>query len=199
MAGLLLTLLPSLAVILSGMALAAAGVFTEQVLSMGYVAAAARGSRSTAVGLYVTSYYVGGSLGGVLPAGIWAHGGWPGCVALVVAVQAALFAVDSPARQAFVPRLLPVRLLPAVNALKQVEFNLGVTVGPLLAGVLVARYGYQAAYAVDLLSFTAALPAVAGLPSMPPAGGGRRAGTASVLEGLAFLRTRHPARKGPLL
>ena len=108
----------------------------------------------------------------------------------VVAVQAALFAVDSPARQAFVPRLLPVRLLPAANALKQVEFNLGVTVGPLLAGVLVSRAGYEAAYAVDLLSFGAALLALAGLPSMPPAGGGRRAGTASVLEGLAFLRTR---------
>ena len=87
-AGLLLTLLPSLAAILAGMALAATGIFTEQVLSMGYVAAAARGSRSTAVGLYVTSYYVGGSLGGVAPAGVWAHLGWPGCVALVVAVQA---------------------------------------------------------------------------------------------------------------
>jgi hypothetical protein len=65
--------------------------------------------------------------------------------------------------------LLPVRLLPAANALKQVEFNLGVTVGPLLAGVLVARHGYEAAYAVDLLSFGAALLALAGLPSMPPA------------------------------
>ena len=108
----------------------------------------------------------------------------------VVAVQAALFAMDSPARQAFVPRLLPVRLLPAANALRQVEFNLGVTVGPLLAGVLVARYGYGAAYGLDALSFAAALVAVAGLPAMPPEGGGRRAGTASVLEGLAFLRTR---------
>jgi MFS family permease len=32
--------------------------------------------------------------------------------------------------------------------------------------------------------------AVLSLPAMPPAGGGRKAGTASVLEGLAFLRTR---------
>ncbi len=92
-AGLLLTLLPSLPAILAGMALAAAGIFTEQVLSLSYVAAAARGSRSTAVGLYVTCYYVGGSLGGVLPAGIWAHLGWPGCVGLVLAVQAAAAAV----------------------------------------------------------------------------------------------------------
>ncbi len=108
----------------------------------------------------------------------------------VVALQAALFAMDSPARQAFVPRLLPVHLLPAANALKQVEFNLAVTVGPLLAGVLVGRFGYGAAYGLDAVSFLAALLAVRGLPAMRPAGGGRRAGTASVLEGLAFLRTR---------
>jgi MFS family permease len=108
----------------------------------------------------------------------------------IVACQAALFAIDSPARQAFVPRLLPTELLPAANALKQVEFNLAVTVGPLLAGVLVARFGYASAYALDALSFAAALAAIRGLPPMPPAGGGRRAGTASVLEGLAFLRTR---------
>ncbi len=108
----------------------------------------------------------------------------------VVACQAAIFAVDSPARQAFVPRLLPKELLPAANALKQVEFNLGVTVGPLLAGVLVARFGYEAAYGLDALTFLAALVAVSGLPAMPPHGGGRRAGTASVLEGLRFLRSR---------
>jgi hypothetical protein len=57
----------------------------------------------------------------------------------VVAVQAALFAVDSPARQAFVPRLLPVRLLPSRTPSSRWSSTSGVTVGPLLAGVLVAR------------------------------------------------------------
>lgn len=116
-----------------------------------------------------------------------------GSVALlyaIVAGQAGFSAVDSPARQAFVPRLLRKELLPAANALKLVEFNLAVTVGPLLAGVLVANFGYEAAYGLDVLTFFAALAAVAGLPAMPPAGGGRPAGTASVLEGLRFLRTR---------
>jgi MFS family permease len=108
----------------------------------------------------------------------------------VIACQAGLFAVDSPARQAFVPRLLPAHLLPAANALKQVEFNLGVTLGPLLAGVLVARFGYEAAYGLDVLTSLVALVALAGLPPAPPRSGGRRAGTASVLEGLRFLRTR---------
>jgi MFS transporter, YNFM family, putative membrane transport protein len=35
----------------------------------------------------VSSYYLGGAVGGVLPAVAWRLGGWPACVALVVAVQ----------------------------------------------------------------------------------------------------------------
>ena len=115
---------------------------------------------------------------------------WTPLLYAVVAAQAALFAIDHPARAAFVPRLLPVELLPAANALKQVQFNLGVTAGPLLGGVLVGQFGYAAAYGVDAVSFTAALWAVGRLPAMPPGGGGRAAGLASVLEGLRFLGTR---------
>ena len=113
-----------------------------------------------------------------------------GLLYAVVAGQSALFALDSPARQAFIPRLLPAELLPAANALRQVEFNIGVTAGPLLAGLLVGRYGYEAAYGLDAVSFTAAVWAVRTLPTMPPHGGGRRAGLASVVEGLRFLATR---------
>ncbi|HEY0205971.1 MAG TPA: hypothetical protein VGC15_17660 [Acetobacteraceae bacterium] len=51
----------------------------------------------------MTSYYIGGSMGGILPAGVWAHTGWPGCVALVVAVQAAAVVVT----QAAWPRHTP--------------------------------------------------------------------------------------------
>lgn len=87
-AGMLLTLTHTLALIVLGLSLLAIGIFTEQMLSMGYVAIAADGSRSTAVGLYVTCYYIGGSLGGIAPATIWSHAGWPGCVALVLVVQA---------------------------------------------------------------------------------------------------------------
>ena len=108
----------------------------------------------------------------------------------VIAVQAGLFSMDSPARSAFTPRLLAPHLLPAANTLKQVEFNLGVTLGPLLAGLLISGPGYAWAYGLDAVSFAASLWAVLALPPMPPAGGGRRAGTASVLEGLSFLRTR---------
>ncbi len=109
---------------------------------------------------------------------------------VVVACQSGLFALDSPARQAFPPRLLPAELLPAANALRQVEFNVGLAVGPLLAGLVVATAGFGTAYGLDAVSFAASLWAVASLPSMSPEGGGRRAGLASVVEGLRFLGTR---------
>jgi len=111
---------------------------------------------------------------------------------LVVALQSALSAVNNPARSAAIPRLIGVELLPAANALQQITFSLGFTLGPVLAGALIALVSLDAAYAVDVLSFAAALYAVLRLPALPPLGvsAGQRAGLASVLEGLRFLRGR---------
>ncbi|MBV9734894.1 MAG: MFS transporter [Acidisphaera sp.] len=89
-AGLLLTLLPSFAGIMAGLVLIMCGMFFEQTLAMSYIGVAARRARSTAVGLYVTCYYIGGSLGGILPAPVWQRSGWTGCVLLVLLVQLAL-------------------------------------------------------------------------------------------------------------
>jgi MFS family permease len=109
---------------------------------------------------------------------------------VIVAVQSGLFAIESPARGAFVPRLLPVELRPQANALRMTEFNLGLFLGPLVAGVMVGAFGYGSAYVVDAVSFVASLWAVSALPSMLPEGGGTRAGLASVLEGFRFLASR---------
>lgn len=109
----------------------------------------------------------------------------------LVAVQAACYAVNNPTRQAIVPRLLPRHLLAPANALTNASFNLGMTVGPLLGGLLIAAFGVGAAYAVDCLTFTAALYAMWRLPPVLPEGKVRRAGLGSVLEGLHFLRGRH--------
>lgn len=107
----------------------------------------------------------------------------------VVAAQAALFAVNQPARSAMLPRLLPASQLPAANALSQASFNLGFTVGPLLGGVVIGWHGVEVAYTLDALTFTAAMYALVRLPPIPPANGPVRApGLRSVVEGLRFLR-----------
>jgi sugar phosphate permease len=51
------------------------------------VGSAATESRASAVGLYVTFYYLGGSGGSAIPGVTWNYGGWPACVGLIVAVQ----------------------------------------------------------------------------------------------------------------
>ena len=50
------------------------------------MAATAKEGRSSAVGLYVTSFYMGGAVGAVLPGLAWQRGGWPAVVALVMAM-----------------------------------------------------------------------------------------------------------------
>jgi YNFM family putative membrane transporter len=92
-AALALTLVPSLAAILAGLALAAAAGFVTQALANGYVAASVGAGRSSAVGLYVSSYYAGGAVGGVVPAAAYAGWGWPGVVALAIAVLAIMAAL----------------------------------------------------------------------------------------------------------
>lgn len=91
--GLCLTLLPSVAAIVAGLALTGVGLFVTQALSLSFIPTAVRNARSAAVGLYVTTYYVGGALGGVVPIGLWRHEGWPGVVALVACVMAGMAVV----------------------------------------------------------------------------------------------------------
>jgi YNFM family putative membrane transporter len=86
--GLLLTLVMSLPAIIAGLAIVAACGFLCQTISTSYVATTATEGPSSAIGLYVSCYYIGGSVGGVLPGLIWNRGGWPGCIALVIAVLA---------------------------------------------------------------------------------------------------------------
>ncbi|WP_159617750.1 MFS transporter [Arthrobacter zhaoguopingii] len=109
---------------------------------------------------------------------------------LLVAVQSGAAGVNQPTRSSIIPRLVRPELLPAANALSMLTFGLAFTVGPLLAGVLVAQVGYAWTYTIDAVTFTAALWAMFSLPPMPPEGPTRRAGLSSVLEGFRFLGTR---------
>jgi len=91
--GALLTLAPSLPVIIVGLAVAASGGFIVQATSTGYVALTAESGRTSAIGFYATTYYVGGSIGAILPGLTWNAGGWPACVAMVIAMQALMAVV----------------------------------------------------------------------------------------------------------
>jgi MFS transporter, YNFM family, putative membrane transport protein len=91
--GVLVMLVPSVPVIVCGLAVASiCGVLT-QASSTGYVAITAQGGTSSAVGLYVTSFYVGGTAGGWLAGLAYEAGGWPATLALVLGMLAVMAAV----------------------------------------------------------------------------------------------------------
>ncbi len=87
LAGLALTLASPLWLICLGLLLVCLGIFPQQTFATGFIGIAARGAKSTAVGLYVTFYYIGGSFGGIIPAAAWHSTGWPGCAAITAVVQ----------------------------------------------------------------------------------------------------------------
>ena len=86
-AGLLLTLARSLALVITGLAIFSSGVFVAQAAAGVETGTIAGRARSSAAGLYVTFYYLGGSIGAIITDFFWQWRGWPGCVALLGATS----------------------------------------------------------------------------------------------------------------
>jgi YNFM family putative membrane transporter len=107
-AGALLTLPDSLVTVALGLAVFTAGFFAVHGVASGWVPARAHAvgvAAGQAASLYLVAYYVGSSAFGTLAGPVWTAWGWPGVVALVVALLVATTACalrlrGVPARQA---------------------------------------------------------------------------------------------------
>jgi MFS family permease len=113
-------------------------------------------------------------------------------VLALLGVQQACFGLNSPARGATIPRLVPVAQVAAANALNSTVFGLGAVAGPLLAGALIPVLGLPTLYLIDSVMLLAAIYACWRLPSLPPlpTDGGKRAaaGLASIVDGFRYIR-----------
>lgn len=112
---------------------------------------------------------------------------WPFYV--IAAVIAVSTTIGAAARSAVIPRLLPADLVSRAAALNGIGFGLQLTIGPALAGVLIATVGFPITFAVDAVLFTAGFIGVVGLPRMPPLGEVSKPGLQSLRDGYAFLRS----------
>jgi predicted MFS family arabinose efflux permease len=127
---------------------------------------------------------------------------WP--LFVFPAAQAALSGIDSSARNAMLPGLVGMELLPASNAIFQSLFQTGAIVGPAVAGLLLAGAGVHIIYWLDVLSFLGALAAVLAISPQPAPSAGQpgtapaRPGWRSTVDGLRFVR-RSQQLKGAYL
>ncbi len=132
---------------------------------------------------------------------------WP--LFVFPSVTAALSGLDSSARNAMLPRLIGMELLPASNAIFQSLWQTGAIVGPAVAGLLLAGAGVHLIYWIDVVSFLVAMSAVLTMSPQPvaqPAGEAGAAGTAparpgwrSTMAGLRFVRRSQPVQGAYLI
>jgi len=108
--GLALLLAAPFALIVTGLCLCAGCGMLCQATSTGYVTASAHQGRSSAIGLYVSSFYFGGSVGGLAAGLVWNAAGWWAVVALSAAMVAAMGLIVTLVWSAKpVPAKLPLR------------------------------------------------------------------------------------------
>lgn len=112
----------------------------------------------------------------------------------LIALQQAMFGANAAVGGAVVPRLVPVGLLPAANALQSMSVWFAGIAGPLLAGVLMPLVGARMLFAFDAIAMCPTLWAIARLPPLPPgqaaaAHAGRARGR-QVADGFGYL-ARH--------
>src|SRR6266851_4820920 len=84
---------------------------------------------------------------------------WP--IYLLTSVASAAWAFDTPARQSLMPALVPARDFPNAVSLSMLMFQIGMIVGPSLAGFLLASRGPGLVYAVNAASFVAVIGGLA--------------------------------------
>jgi MFS family permease len=112
---------------------------------------------------------------------------WP--IYALTALSSAAIAFDNPARQALLPALVPARDFPNAVSLGFVSFQIALVAGPVLGGVVLARYGPAAVYAFNAVSF---LSVIAAVLLMRASGKGKaeevaRVSLESLKEGLRFV------------
>ena len=84
---------------------------------------------------------------------------WP--IFLLTAIASAAWAFDTPARQALMPTLVPVKDFPNAVSLSMLMFQIGLIVGPPLAGFVLASHGPGLVYAINATSFVAVIVSLA--------------------------------------
>jgi MFS family permease len=107
----------------------------------------------------------------------------------LAAVSASLSAINAPVRQTFIPSLLPADQLTAGLALNRLSFQIMLTAGPTLAGLITAvpGLGLRACYLIDAASFGCSLYGVARLPARPRSAGAVRPGPRAVAAGVRYI------------
>jgi MFS family permease len=106
----------------------------------------------------------------------------------ITLASAALAAVGGPARQAFIPSLVPREEIAGAMSLNILAMQVATVSGPVVAGWLIGQISVTPIYAMDGLSFVLVAGAALAIRARPPAAAVTGGTLHAALEGLTFLR-----------
>lgn len=79
---------------------------------------------------------------------------------VAVALHAGFAAVQRPAFESFIQKVVPAEHMPAVMALNSLRWCIGAIISPAIGGIIATQYSSTIAYAFDVATFLASLVAV---------------------------------------
>ncbi|MEJ7622889.1 MAG: MFS transporter [Pyrinomonadaceae bacterium] len=109
---------------------------------------------------------------------------------VAVAMHAGLAAIQRPAFESFIQKVIPPEMMSAVSALNSIRFSLGMIVGPAVAGVIATQLSASIAYSIDLVTFIASLIAVFMLQFVPAPVNAERPSIASIKRAWRYAFSR---------
>jgi MFS family permease len=105
---------------------------------------------------------------------------------VAVALHAGFAALQRPAFEALIQKIIPSDLMTAVAALNSIRYLFGAIIGTSIAGLIKAYFSTSTAYAIDLLTFIASLVAVFLISAAAAPENAERPGLRSIIQGVKY-------------
>jgi MFS family permease len=120
-------------------------------------------------------------------------------ILIIAGIRSTGQSFDAPARQSWVPLLVPREYLGNAIGLNSVAFNAPSVVGPPVAGFLILYVGIATSFYLNAILTFAVVAALLFMRSPPPSSTVRESVFASIFAGIRFLATHHVLRSVVLL
>lgn len=109
---------------------------------------------------------------------------------LAVAAHAGLAALQRPAFEAFIQKVIPPEMMSAVMALNSIRYSVGAIVSPAIAGIIATQLSASVAYLIDLMTFAATLTAVYLVRAVPAPANAERPSVESIKKAWKYAFSR---------
>jgi MFS family permease len=109
---------------------------------------------------------------------------------VVIGLHAGLAALQRPAFESLIQKVIPAEMMSAVMALNSIRFQIGMIVGPAVAGIIATQASPALAYGIDLVTFAASLIAVFMIRFVAPPENAERPSFAGVRRGIRYAFSR---------